>query len=249
VFEWNDPDTSPADTRERVKASLDQGYPVLAMASHLDLGVVFGYEDDANSLLVSDYWASDYPERRAIADFQQIGCFLDHVQAPAPRANATRAGLALSVSRFREGLVDPDPITGASYYYGAAGFERWQADLERVPELSAQQLSNLFHVSSWTFSTLYQGRTKHAPDYLRRASRHFSEPGGARLLEAAALYDRVADRLGPWDASDPIFGMVKQRPLATWTDEVIRREIALLGDLRELEERAISAIEKALAVG
>jgi hypothetical protein len=248
VFEWNDPEILPADTRARVKASLDRGYPVLAMPSHMDLGVIFGYEDEGATLLCSDYWARDYPERRAITDMQQIGCFLDRVQAPDPRARAVRAGLRLAVSRFREGLIEPDPITGASYYYGSAGFERWVTDLERVPELSPEQLPNLFHVSSWTFSTLHQARTKYAPEYLRRAARHLDAEGArARLMEAAELYDRVKERLGAWDASDPMFGMVKQQPLATWTFDVRRREIELLRDVHELEGSAIRAIEHALA--
>lgn len=249
MFEWNDPEIPPADTWARVKSSLDQGYPVLAMASHMDLGVIFGYADDGSTLLVADYWGSDYPALVPIADMQQIGCFLDRVDAPTPRGNAARAGLQLAVSRFREGLVEPDPITGASYYYGSVGFERWAADLEGAPGLSAEQLQNLFHVSGWTFSTLHQGRTKHAADYLRRIARYFSPAGRERLLEAAELYDLVKKRLGPWDASDAAFGMVKQQPLTTWTADVRRREIEMLHDVRQLEERAMAALERVLASG
>jgi hypothetical protein len=247
VFEWNDPETDPADTRERVKASLDRGYPVLAMPLQMDLGVIFGYESDASTLLVADYWASEFPASVAIADMKQVGCFLDRVQPPAPRPRAVQAGLTLAVARFRGGLVEPDPITGASYYYGSAGFQRWAADLERGPQLSAEQRQNLFHVSSWTFSGFHQGRTKHAAAYLRRAARHFNTSGSAHLLDAAGIYEQVRDRLGPWDAGDPLFGMVKQKPLSTWTDDVRRREIRLLHEVHELEQGAMAAIERALA--
>jgi hypothetical protein len=246
VFEWNDPGIAPVDTQARVKASLDQGYPVLAMPSHMDLGVIYGYEDDGSSLLVTDYWSSDFPERRAIADMQQIGCFLDRVEEPAVRSRAVRAGLALAVRRFRQGLVDPDPITGASYYYGSVGFERWAADLRRVPELSTEQQQNLFFVSSWTFSGMHQGRTKHAAAYLRKAARHFDSARGGQLLEVAGLYDQVKERLGPWDASDAAFGMLKQQPFASWTADVRRRELELLHDVHRLEERAMSALASTL---
>lgn len=246
VFEWNDPGIPPADTRARVKASLDLGYPVLAFASHMDLGIIVGYEDEAETLLVADYWASEYPERRAISAMQQIGSFLDRVDNPAPRGAAVKAGLALATARFREGYVESDPITGAGYYYGKSGFERWASDLQRVPELTAQQLPNLYHVSSWTFSGFHQARTKHAPDYLRRAARHFDDRASKQLLEAAELYESVKKRLGSWDASDPLFGMVKQKPIESWTDEVRRREIELLRDIAQLEERAMSLIERAV---
>jgi hypothetical protein len=249
VFEWNDPETAPADTRERVKASLDRGYPVLAMPLQMDLGIILGYEGDGGTLLVADYWASEFPARVAITDMKQVGCFLDRVQAPAPRPSAVRAGLGLALARFREGVVDPDPISGATYHYGSAGFERWAADLERAPQLSAEQRQNLFHVSSWTFSGFHQGHGKHAAAYLRRAAPHFDPRARAHVLEAADLYDRVRGRLGAWDTSDPLFGMVKQKPLSTWTDDVRRREIELLRDVQELEQRAMVAIEKALTGG
>jgi hypothetical protein len=247
VFEWNDPEITPADTRERVKASLDRGYPVLAMPLQMDLGVILGYEGDGSTLLVADYWASEFPARVAITDMKQVGCFLDRVQAPAPRPSAVRAGLGLAMARFREGVVEPDPITGASYHYGSAGFERWAADLERAPQLSAEQRQNLFHVSSWTFSGFHQARSKYAGAYLRRAAPQFNAAGSAHVLEAAGLYDQVRDRLGPWDTSDPLFGMVKQKPLSTWTDDVRRREVELLRAVHELEQRAMVAIERALA--
>ena len=249
VFEWNDPEIAPADTRERVRTNLDRGYPILAMPLQMDLGVILGYEGDGSTLLVADYWASEFPARVAITDMLQVGCFLDRVQAPAPRPRAVRAGLGLAVTRFREGVVDPDPITGASYYYGSAGFERWAADLESAPQLSAEQRQNLFHVSSWTFSGFHQGRSKHAAAYLHRAAPHFGASGSAHVLEAAGLYDQVRERLGSWDTSDPLFGMVKQKPLSSWTDDVRRREIELLRDVCELEQRAMAALERALHGG
>jgi hypothetical protein len=246
VFEWNDSSIAPGDTRERVKNSVDQGYPVLAMPSHMDVGVVFGYEDEAEQLLVADYWASDFPERRAIGDMQQIGCFLDRVQEPLSRAEACRAGLSLAAARFGQGVVDPDPITGATYYYGGAAFERWAADLERFDELTNAQRQNLFFVNSWTFSALHQGRTRYCAAYLRKAARHSSPAEATLLLEAASLYDLVQKRLGAWDASDATFGMVKQKPFDGWTSEVRRREIELLADVHRLEARAFAAIEQAL---
>ncbi|RYZ02717.1 MAG: hypothetical protein EOO73_30615 [Myxococcales bacterium] len=244
VVAWNDLD--PEDTRERVKTSIDRGYPVLAMPSHLDVGVVFGYEEDGEVLLVADYWASQFPELRRISDMLKIGCFVDRVEAPSSRAAAVRAGLSLAIARYRQGVVDPDPITGAAHHYGSAGFERWIADLQRAPELSEKQLANLYHVSSWTFSGLHHGRTKHAVDYLRRAASHFEAEGRAQLLEATELYAAVKDRLGPWDTSDARFGMVKQKPIATWTDDVRRSEVELLREVAQLEERAMASIERAL---
>lgn len=246
VMAWSDPGVRPGDTRERVKASLERGYPVLAFPSHLDVGFVFGYENEGEELLVADYWASEFPERRRITDMQQVGCFVDAVSEPSPRASAIHAGLRLALLRFRQGVVEQDPITGATYFYGAAGFERWAADLERVPELTTEQRPNLYHVSSWTFSGLHQGRTKYAGDYLRRAASLLGEGSRAPWLEAAEVYDQIKRRLGPWDAKDPLFGMVKQQPMSAWTDDVRRREVELLRDVGRLEEHAMRAIERGL---
>ena len=81
-------------------------------------------------------------------------------------------------------------------------------------------------------------------DYLRRAAEHFGSVDAAHVLEAAGLYEQVAQRLGSWDAKDPIFGMVKQQPLSSWTADVRRREVALLRDVQQLEERAMRSLEQ-----
>ncbi len=231
----------PADTRARVKASLEQGYPVLAMPSHMDLGVILGYEDEGATLLVSDYWASDYPERRAITEMQQIGCFLIASRNRAGANRAARSGLGLAVSRFREGWSNPIRAPARATTTAALGFERWVADLERVPQLSAEQLPNLFHVSSWTFSALHQGRTNTPPHTCAARGSVTSvllvqrpAGGGLSSTTASEALPRCLGRERP---------DLRHAETATASDsgpaDVRRREIELLRDVYELEERAM----------
>ncbi len=198
--------------------------PVIALPSHMDLGVIFGCEDEGATLLVSDCWASDYPERRPITDMQQIGCFLDRVQAPEPRARAVRAGLRLAVSRFREGLVGPNRsparVTTTAAPASNAGWT-----ISSACRSCLEQQPNLFTSAVGPSASLHRARTKYAPPVpAPRSSSHrrYRFDSCWRPLSSAIASKLV---LGSWDPSDPIFGMVKQQPLAAWTPDVRQRRI------------------------
>ena len=213
----------------------------------MDMAVIFGYEDAGRRLLLSDYWASEEPSVMAADELLEVSAFLQRIDEPAPRPAAVRAGLELAVKRWRQGVVDPDRSTGATYYYGSAGYERWLADLERAPDLAPAQLSNLWFLNGWTYSSLHMNRSDHAASYLRASAEHLPAPARAALESAAQCYDQLRARLGHWDPSDPSFGMVKQKKLETWTPEVRAREIALLRDVYAFESRAMTDIGTALA--
>jgi hypothetical protein len=209
------------------------------------MAVVFGYEAAGARVLLSDYWANDNPSVMPIGDAKEIGMFIEQVHEPTPRPDAVEAGLELALKRWQDGVVDPDPDSGATYYYGATGYERWIADLGRFDELDDGQRANLYFLNSWTYSSLHQNRAGHAARYLRTAD---LGKGAAEALEAAAeCYDRMAERLGRWDPADPRFGFVKQQPIASWTAEVRADEQATLTDLLALDSEAMGHLEAALA--
>jgi hypothetical protein len=250
VFEFEPPELRrplPPEYLARITLHIDRGWPLLGFGKQMDMAVIFGYEAGGQRLLLSDYWASEEPLVLAADDVKAVCAFLQRIAEPAPRAVAVRAGLQLVLQRWNEGVIDPDPITGATYHYGAAGYERWIADLERVPQLSASQVGNLWFLNGWTYSSLHMNRSEHAAAYLRANAEHLPPAVRSSLHEAAQRYDEVRERLGKWDAADPAFGMVKQKKVESWTPEVRARELALLRDVYGLEARAMSSIEQALS--
>ena len=105
--------------QRRVVESIDRGWPILGFGAQMDMAVVYGYEAEGARVLLSDYWASDDPSVMPIGEAKEIGLFIEQIQEPAPRTDAVRAGLALAVKRWHEGVIDPDPSSGATYFYGA----------------------------------------------------------------------------------------------------------------------------------
>jgi hypothetical protein len=249
VYDW-DPDAPspmPPEHRQRITEHIDRGFPILGLGARYDMAVIFGYEDGGRRILLSDYWASEEPSVMSSDDAKSVGMFLTRVEAPAPRAAAVRAGLTLAVRRWREGIVEADPITGSAHYYGDAGYEKWISDLERADALTTEQLGNLFFLNGWTYSSLYANRSGHAARYLRAGAEHLPEAARGHIESAAQAYDQMRERLGNWDTGNPMFGFVKQKKVETWAREVRQSEIALLKDVHELDARAIAAMERALA--
>jgi hypothetical protein len=250
VYEW-DPHAPgqplPPHRIQRIVDHIDNGWPVLGFGANFDVAVIFGYEDGGQRVLLSDYWATEEPSVMAVGAAKEISAFMLRIDPPAPRPQAVRAGLALALQRWHQGIVDPDPITGATYYYGSAAYERWLADLQRHDSLGEAQRANLFHLNGWTWSSLAMNRSGHAAKYLRDGAQHLPAAAHAPLEAAAACHDRARERIGRWDPADPAFGFVKQKRLDTWTPEVREREQALLRDLYALDTQAMGFIGQALA--
>ena len=231
--------------QRRVVESIDKGWPILGFGAQMDMAVVYGYEAGGARVLLSDYWANEDPSVMPIGEAKEIGMLIEQIHEPAGRVDSVRAGLSLALKRWREGVVDVDPNSGATYYYGAAGYDRWMADLSRFEELDEGQRANLYFLNSWTYSSLHQNRSGHAARYLRSAD--LGETAAASLEAAAACYDRMAERLGRWDPADPRFGFAKQQPIASWTADVRADEAATLTDLLALDTEAMGHIERAIA--
>ncbi len=252
VFEWGvppwSPDHDPEALKARVVEHIDRGWPILGFGARMDMAVVYGYEHGGDRVLLSDYWATDDPSVLSIAEVHEIGMFLERIEAPAKRPAAVRAGLELAARRWHEGMVDATDDKGAAYHYGAAGYERWIADLKRFESLSDGQRGNLFFLSSWTYSSLFQNRKRHAARYLRTNAEHLPSDAQQALEDAAACYDRLSDRLGTWDPADPTFGFVKQQPIESWTPEVRADELEMLRDMFALDTQAVAHISKALKI-
>ena len=246
VFEWDDPRPMPASHLTKITRSIDRGEPVLGYPLQMDMGIVFGYEENGQRLIISDYWAREEAQLIDASEAKLLGLFLVQTAAPATRASAARAGLELALKRWKEGIVERDRGTGSTYFYGSAGYARWIADLERAETLTEEQRRNLWHISSWTYSSLHANRSRHALEYLRKHEQYFAPGPRAQLTLARQEYQKAATRLGKWDTGSATFGMVKQQKFEAWTPTVRGEEIALLRDLWSLDAAAMVASERAL---
>jgi hypothetical protein len=248
VFRWQEAasDRSAPELGERILEHIDRGYPILGFVTHMDMAVVYGYEEEGQRVLVADYWASEDPFVIPSAEAKAIGMFMERIDAPAPRDVAVRGGLGLAVRRWHQGVVDPDPISGGTHHYGGAGYQKWIGDLERVSSLTDAQRANVFFLNGWTYSSLHMNRSEHAARYLRENAQHMPVAARPRLEAAACCYERMSEKLGKWDTASPHFGFVKQKKLDTWTEQVREEEIALLRSLHELDAQAMAEIERAL---
>ncbi|MEM7626178.1 MAG: hypothetical protein AAF333_11330 [Planctomycetota bacterium] len=245
VFDWRyGHDT--AGGAERVAAEIDAGRPILAYAIKHDVSLIYGYEDAGRRVVVRDYWATDDPHVMPIEDLTAITGWLTAIDPPAPRADAVRAGLALAIERWHEPTQPSEKSPEPHYHYGPNAYREWISDLRRAEPMTDEQRGNLYFLNGWTYCVLRTGRHDHAAKYLRANAGHLPADAAPHLEAAAACYDRAARRLGKWDAADPTFGFVKQKPADGWTVETRQREIALLEDLHALDAEAIGHLEQAL---
>ena len=165
----------------------------------MDLAVVYGYEADGDRVLLSDYWATDDPSVMPIAEAQEIGMFLERIDAARPRSTSVRAGLALAPKRWNQGIVDPDPNTGATYYYGSGGLR----PLDRRSRACTTASATANGPTCTSSRAGHSARCSRTARRMRRSicGRTQSTFPCVRpaLEEAATCYDRMSDRLGQWD--------------------------------------------------
>lgn len=244
VYDWRyDPETT--EPIERIVESIERGHPILGYPIRHDMGIVYGYEDGGQRVLVRDYWAEDDPHIMPATAVNGYTSWLTEVVDPLPRKDASLAGFRLAAWRWSDPAQGDGTPHHPVYYYGAEAYTEWINDLRRADSLNDEQRANLWFLNGWTYSTLYDTRKNHAAQYVRHAAAHL--PGAARphLEAAAACYDRAADRLGQWDPAVPTFGFVKQKKVDSWTPDVRRQEIALLEDLAAMDAEAIGHLEAA----
>ena len=96
------------------------------------------------------------------------------------------------------------------------------------------------------FYSLYDARAS-AAAYLRRIAPELGDRAGQAVTRAAELYARIAEgvlaRRCVTEVAPMRFGL---GPDGEWTRELRLEQAALLEEARELEERAVAEIERAL---
>jgi hypothetical protein len=232
-----------SDLTPDIVASIDKGIPVLGYEPNLNAGVIFGYENNGETLLMRDYMTKDTDTLRIAPS--KLGAFLIMLQERADPLLAREAAIAGLKQAVHNARRDPMPAPRGQYHYGDAALSEWANDLTRVEGLSEDQRKNLFFASWWNYTSLHDGRLAGAK-FLRDAASVLPEAADPLKL-AADAYSEQADHLGRiFDPKDAFFGW-SGKGIGEWTDDVRTREHNILARARELDAAGITAIGNVLA--
>lgn len=225
--------------RGRIVAAIDAGRPMLCYPPDWNVGLIYGYEDEGRTLLVSDYASKEYPHRVPLAEMGPLRQTADVWTRPMPMGNALRDVLAQAVADWRRGKHDGG-LPERQYWYGKAAFAAWIGDLQNYDTLTEADREGLRRIDGWIYHCLWDAR-KAAECFLRDWS--LATPGmRPELLQIADLYKGEVALLAP--LVDAKYAGGKQESYLS--PEERKREIAILQQVRDLEEQAIVAITAVL---
>ena len=244
-------DRSMVDFAPRIAAEIRAGRPVLAYEPQLNMGTVFGFEEEGETLLLRDYMTEEPVRRLPIEMLGPFVCFLGQRTIAASPLDSLLAGIRRGVDSWHR---SHEPARLGRYWLGRAALLKWRDDLQHVENLSPTERQLLFFVNWWTFDCLADARAA-AYRFLRR--NHELLPGGPHhhLVEAATLYADEARWmravlneqlafLGPWTGKngDHWSPAVRERETAV-LDRLLTLEADAMGELGNLLEAAGGAAQ------
>lgn len=234
--------------REQVVQSIDAGRPVLAYMGNLDVSVLYGYEADAQRVLVRSYYTGDNETIMPLSENKGMLMFLAEKKQELPRREAVIAGLKAAV---RDWKAAPTPASSQSgpgaYHMGDDAYATWIADTEKASQLSDADRQGMHHPRGWTFAELVDARYA-ASRYLRKSAGAFGGEAKAAMERAADLYEQTAKSCGKarFDDKDA-FTFGDSGTFEQWTAEMRLKEAAVLVEARRLDAQAVAELDKALA--
>ncbi|MGD0766699.1 MAG: hypothetical protein ABSB42_00590 [Tepidisphaeraceae bacterium] len=233
-----------SDQLDQVTASIDAGLPVLGYFIKWDVGIAYGYE--GSKLLVRDFHVGINETLVDITECRGLFAFFEERVSVPSREDCARNAISEAVSRWSHApdRRPGDGGEGAYYYYGADAYERWTSLLNRAGSLTPDLQKALLHVDYWTFISLHDARQK-AALYLRSIADLFPESADL-LRQAAGIYQQIGEMTGTVIHEGAIFPAFYQPDaLNKWTPEVRQNEIALLNNVRRLDQQAITLLGRA----
>jgi len=236
-----------------IVASIDACRPMIAYPGNLDMGVIYGYEDDGQTLLVRDYYKGDGLHRISPDDVRMHVLLEEHADGMSPR-QALIEGLRIGLRNWSRGAVPAEqlqvwPPNGEEiYWHGDSAYEKWIGDLGRTDDLADGERDALYRASTWVYHRLYDshlwgGRCiAHNSGLLGEAARPHLERV-AEIYEKARLLIIKPMRVD----KEAFFALEPGKSIDDWTPEVRKREQEILREVWKLDAEAIAEIEKALS--
>ncbi len=232
---------------QEITNSIDHGFPVLAYLSpHLDMGLIYGYENSGQSFLMRDYYIGDDISPRPAAKLGGFLCFLRPGGTPAAPVDSALAAFEVAEHNWtRDDRPKFDEENG-EFFYGLHAYEKWIGDLSNPSATSGDERQKLFQATWWNFDSLDDAR-RAAEMYLDAIAPRFGPPAADHLRTAADLYRQEIKLTGDIFAGREMFlGPWSGKTIEQWTPEVRGKEIEILKKLRLLDEKAIAELKAAV---
>ncbi len=230
---------------KKIKDSIDEGFPVLAYVSTLDVGVVFGYEQGGKVLLARDYHCKEPVLKWPSEKIGPMQIYLVYGGKSGTWAEDFEDSLGLAIRNYKRGRGDGG-VPGRTYLYGDLAFDYWIKDIERFEDFSRSEKATFLFVSAFAHKSLLDAR-RSAVKYLTEHATSLGPAARPRLLKAREHYEYEVDwhlasgtkgaaRLASWEAGGP----------AAFPATVRKQQVSALAAIQKLERQAIGEIEKAL---
>lgn len=227
------------------QASIEAGIPALAYDDKLNVGVIFGCEDDGHTVLMHDYAHGDETARRRTSDLKMFAILLEPDPPALSPLQAALHGISLGVQNFRR-RHEPEGDESRGYWHGPLALEKWANDIALYDSHTDEERGTLFFVSWWNFDCLVDAR-KHAGPFLREVAPLFTEEARGAILCAADLYEKESELLSAAIINNgAFFGPWSGKTIDDWLPGVRQHEQQLLLEACAIETDAISALDDAL---
>lgn len=221
--------------------SINDGLPVV-IGRNTDTACLYGYHIHSMNVFLRDYQHPQEGELRVSdrdGDFDGAVVFLQGLaDEPDPR-QALLAALRAAGQEARQ------PAAG-QFRHGLDALDSWRQALADYETCSAEERELLYLVNWWTLLHLADARQA-AADFLAAHADLLAGERQQALREAYALYKQEAQTLLAFCEGNRRFlvwwgGGAKP---GEWTAESREAQRALLGQVRQTEEQALAALERA----
>jgi hypothetical protein len=152
----------------------------------------------------------------------------------------------MAVHNWRRGRAKAG--SGGEYWYGDAALARWTEDLGMVDQFSEDEKAQLFGIGWFNFDTMLDARHA-AVTFLREGAALVNDDAREPLERAAALYEQEAKVLdAPFAEKNAFLGPTTGGSMVDWSDEMRRRERAILTQSGAASAAAIAELDQVLSL-
>jgi hypothetical protein len=239
---------SGADRVKELVAAIDAGRPVLGyVTGEWDMGLVYGYEDGGQRLLIQDYYFDgEGPNLVPPSSVHDLVAFFDRKTTPLSAHDALLDGLRRGAEFWRMGTVDVqkikswEPAGRGFFYYGPDAYRQWRTDLEAADGLTKDQLGNLRHHNWWIGDSMRDGRRAAAAALAKLAPALRNEQARSELLLAADSYTALVN------LCDQKLAPCLVRSTEEFTPQIRRTCQEVLEEVEQVDSKAIAHVARAV---
>jgi len=233
--------------RQAVVQAVDSGRPAL-LASE-ECGLIVGYAKGGQELLCREYHAGGKEGYTAMKNWPWTVAVFGQKRATKERSGLVRESLGRAIALYNA----PDMPEPKKYAEGLKAYQLWIALLEddsRVEKLTKDSLFSVALANAHCYYCLMDARAAGAK-YLRSIAPQFKPDAAARLVQAAGLYEQIAQTIRQGRTGlPPTAGLFpwKLDGGKAWTSEMRHLQAAILKDCVKLEQQTLAQLSRAATI-